>query len=749
MSRQKTTEVPVGEPLDLPFRPRARLLQLLGDELIGSARLAVFELVKNAYDADAGVVRVVLENIESPDASIIVEDDGDGMTLEAIRDIWLVPGHDHRARQRAALERTRRGRLPLGEKGLGRFAAHKLGNRIDVVTRARKRRECVVSINWADLIRQENLSDAMVRAIERDPIVFRGNHTGTRITISELRERNWTRGEVRRLQRQVTSISSPFEGVSDEFWPWLEVPGHEDWVTDVPDVGALLERAPWKFQFRFDEGRFDWKYCFRGVTGIELEPRTVGMIKQPLLVQPERDMDAFGIDQGPGRVRSRPVRADTSLADGIGPVVGNFHVFDRDRSVLNRLGESRLIENYLDENGGIRVYRDGIRVYNYGEPGDDWLGLDLRRINIPARRISRNIVVGAIELSLANSQDLKEKTNREGFVENLALRGLKQIVLGALTPLEVERKKDKDNIRKLTSGGRDPETKRIRQPLQQLRAAARRRNVGDEFEPLIDKVERDYDELRDSMLRAGLSGVGLAIVFHEVEHGVRALCDLIDAGGEYEAIRSRARELAGILEGFADLLRKGKRRPNSLNNLLRRVRDINRVRFRKHRVRLVCPALEDDASDVRSSFVFGLALGALNNLLDNAFYWLQVRWPEGDIDPPPEHEGTKREAEVRWPEENARPPGRAIHLSINLDLAAGPAIVIADTGPGLVDAPDELVRPFFSRRPEGMGLGLYYANLVMELGDGRLAFPDAGEADVPEEFNGAMLALIFPQENED
>ena len=726
MSRQRTTRVAVGEPLDLPFRPRARILQLLGDELIGSPRLAVFELVKNAYDADAGMVRVALRNIGRPDASIVVEDDGDGMTLETIRDIWLVPGHDHRARQRAALQRTRRGRLPLGEKGLGRFAAHKLGNRIEVVTRARKREECVVSIDWARLIRRKNLSDAMVRVTMRDPKLFLGGDTGTRITISDLRERNWTRGEVRRLQRQVTSISSPFEGGSDEFYPWLEVPGHEDWVTGVPDVTALMERAPWKFQFRFEDGRFDWKYRFRGVTGIKLESRTTEETEQPLLIQAERDMDEFDVDQGPRKARPRPVRADASLAEGIGPVQGEFYVFDRDRIVLSRLGESRLIESYLDENGGIRVYRDGIRVYNYGEPDDDWLGLDLRRINTPARKISRNIVVGAINLSLESSQGLKEKTNREGFVENPAFGRLKQIVLGALTPLEVEREKDKNNIRKITSGGRDPETKRIRQPLQQLRAAARRRRVDDELEPLIDKVERDYSDLRDSMLRAGLSGVGLAIVFHEVEHGVRALCELIEAGGEYEAIRTRARELAGVLEGFADLLRKGKRRPNSLKSLVRRVRDINRVRFRKHGVRLVCPALEDGAPDVRSSFVFGLALGALNNLLDNAFYWLRVRWPE----------------------ENADLPGRAIYLSINLDLADGPAIVVADTGSGLLDTPDELIRPFFSRRPEGMGLGLYYANLVMELGDGRLAFPDAGEADVPEEFNGAVLALIFPQENE-
>ena len=71
-----------GQNLRLPFKPRARLLQLLGDQLIGSPRLAVFELVKNAYDADAKTVTVRLEDIDSDDASIVVEDDGDGMTLE-------------------------------------------------------------------------------------------------------------------------------------------------------------------------------------------------------------------------------------------------------------------------------------------------------------------------------------------------------------------------------------------------------------------------------------------------------------------------------------------------------------------------------------------------------------------------------------------------------------------------------------------------------------------------------------------
>ena len=707
--------------LSLPFRPRARILQLLGDELIGSPRIAVFELVKNAYDADAGTVSVTLKDVESSGASIVVEDDGDGMTLRTIRDIWLVPGHDHRERQRTARKRTRLGRLPLGEKGLGRVAAHKLGNRIELVTRAKNEPECVVSIDWTALLQEKELSDAKVRVKTRDPLVFCRERTGTRITISGLRERVWTRGEVRRLQRQVTTIASPFNGGSDGFAPRLQVPEHEDWVTGVPDIEALLGRAPWEFRFTYDRGCFDWRYAFHGIGGIGVEPRELEKSGQPLLIEPDRDADVFGIEQG-GNRRTRRHTADVSFAKGIGTVGGEFYVFDRDPAVLSRLGESHLIRNYLDENGGIRIYRDGIRVYNYGEPGDDWLGLDLRRVNRPTRNLSRNIVVGAVELSLEDSPDLREKTNREGFVENRASRRLKQIVRGALVPLETERQKDKDTIRQLTGRGRNPET--IRQPLKRLRDAARKYNVLDELGPLIDRVESEYDELRETMLCAGLSGVGLAIVFHEIDHAVRSLCGLIEADGERAAIRSRAQELARVLTGFTDLLRKGRRERHSLKKLVARVFDISRVRFRKHGVRLDCPALEESFPDIESSFVFGPVLGALNNLLDNAFYWLRVRWPD---------DGSQ---------------GRAIYMNVNPDLAEGPSIVVADTGPGFSDEPEELVRPFFSRRPEGMGLGLYYTGLVMELGDGRLAFPDAREADVPEEFDGAALALVFPKETQ-
>ena len=150
------------------------------------------------------------------------------------------------------------------------------------------------------------------------------------------------------------------------------------------------------------------------------------------------------------------------------------------------------------------------------------------------------------------------------------------------------------------------------------------------------------------------------------------------------------------------------------------------LRFRHHRIQLVCPLLQGDGDGFHSRFAFGLVVGALNNLLDNALYWLRVRWPN-------------------LPEQG-EPPERKLYVDVSPDLEAGPAIVVADNGTGFQgDDPENLVRPFFTRKPEGMGIGLYYANLAMELNGGQLAFPQPGEVELPGEFDGAVTALIFKE----
>lgn len=704
------------EEFELPFRPKARLLQLLGDQLIGSPRLAVFELVKNAYDADAARVDVELGGLAAGDPYIQIVDDGVGMSLETIRDIWLVPAHGHREQQRNRNERTEKGRLPLGAKGLGRFAVHKLGDKIRLVTRAEDQRECVVDIDWAAMVSENMLSDANVQVRTRNPKVFHGEQTGTRITITELRHTSWSRGDVRRLLKQLTSIASPFDQVSDEFVTELYVPDHPEWIRDVPDVDAFLRRAPWYLHFRFENGRFDWEYEFRGITGIRVEPRQKEREDQPLKVPPPDNRDDT-LTTG-GR-RTEPVVAPKTFTDGIGPVEGTFYVFDRDKAVLAKIGDTQQLSGYLDDNGGVRVYRDGVRVYNYGEPGEDWLGLDIRRVNAPTRRISNNIVLGAIDLDLEHSSQLAEKTNREGFDENSAYDRLKRLVIGAIGEFEIERKIDKDAIRKLLKSGKAPTDDKVRKPLEKLRKVAKKTGAWEQLGPLINRVEKDYGDLRDTLLRSGLSNMGLTVVFHEVEHGVRALEKSIAAGVDRALLQELAKNLIHALDGFTEIIRKGDQKEQSLNQVVRRARDTANLRFRHHRVKLDCPAVADGVKETNSFFTFSLILAALTNIIDNAIYWLQVRWPDED-------EGERR-----------------IHIHIDPDFGGGPAIIVADNGPGFEDDPEAMTTPFFTRRPDGMGVGLYYANLVMEMNGGHLAFPDADEADVPEEFDGAVIALVF------
>jgi nitrogen fixation/metabolism regulation signal transduction histidine kinase len=105
------------------------------------------------------------------------------------------------------------------------------------------------------------------------------------------------------------------------------------------------------------------------------------------------------------------------------------------------------------------------------------------------------------------------------------------------------------------------------------------------------------------------------------------------------------------------------------------------------------------------------------NLIDNAIYWL----------------------------ENKGASNRQIYLGTTNELDDKPSIVIADNGPGFIDPPEYVIEPFFSRKPDGMGLGLHIANEVMKIHKGRLLFPEAADLSLPKQFTGAIVALQFPE----
>ena len=689
------------------FKPRARLLRLLGDELIRDPNIAIFELVKNAYDADASYARVEMKNVHDRHLGcIVVSDDGTGMDWDTLTGVWLEPGTDFRKRQRSdEMGRSAKfGRLPLGEKGVGRFAAGKLGDHVTLITRAKDQPEIVVEIDWEELIAHEYLSEALIPLRTREPRIFTGGRTGTMLEISSLRD-DWSRRMVRNAHRAITSMCSPF-GEPGDLKAELQVSPDRGWLSDLPDSKAVIEQALftatgkiWGVQGRGEY--LDYDYEFNPSRGMDrVSGRRTSERGYKL---PERPRNV--LDDG----------ASTSLADhAIGPVSFTLHIFDRDPQIFRLSSTDRTgVRQFLDQNGGIRVYRDGMRVYNYGEAGDDWLDLSGRRVNVPSARLSNNIVIGAFFVDLEQSGDLIEKTNREGFVENAAYRSFRDAVMRTVDLITYERNKDKLRIRNSYS----TPNQSLVDVVDDLRKMLHQRGMLDEISEYVDRLERQYIEMRDRLLTSAGAGLSLAMVIHEVEKGIGELKRAVERDASIDRIRELANHLSDLVDGLTYLTRRSGSSVERASRLVRQSLFNTEYRLQYHSIRAL-NGFEMGGEDFEIRCTRRLVIASLMNLIDNSIYWLDQKG--GD---------------------NA-----AVYIGPSQDFSAGPAIVVADNGPGFRDPPGLLVEPFISNKPDGMGLGLHLADEVMKAHGGMLHFPEAGEIALPPEIDGAVVALVFKGE---
>ena len=684
----------------LPFRPRSRLLVLLGDQLIRDSGIAVFELVKNAYDADASNVTLSMSDIGDTDkAQIVVEDNGSGMDWKTLTEVWLEPGTDHRIQQRLDNRRSKRyKRLPLGEKGVGRFAVHKLGQKVTVITRAKNQNEILVEIDWQEFEKERYLDDVQISIIERKPEIFTGSKTGTRLQISKLRN-DWTRGMVRKLYRSVTSISSPFNAPDDFTTTILlspdpgEVgnPRNPGWLEGLFNTADALSFALFHAQCNVSsEGLLSYTYDFKPLNGMSrVEPRKVKVSKL------EHD----------------ELRAIKNY--GIGEVVIDLYIFDLEAQILSFASvDKKGFREFLSQNGGIRVYRDGIRVYDYGEPENDWLGFGIRRVNNPVKTISNNQVLGTVSLKLDKSQDLIEKTNREGFVENEAYRAFQSSVLFSLSQIESERNKDKQRIRNAYS------SKSQKQPvlddISTLRDKLEKRNLGKELSPYVDRIEKQFIEVRDQLLTAASAGLSFSVVIHEVEKGIKELELAVDKNVDISRLRAIAKHLSELIEGLAYLFRQSGQRVEKASSIIRQSLFNVEFRLKAHNIEVI-NGLGLGNPDISVKCAKRLIISTIMNLVDNSIFWLQ-------------NKGKK---------------DKKIYIGTSNSLVGGPAIVFADNGPGFIDPPEYLTQPFFTRKPDGMGLGLHLASEIMKVHKGRLEFPEPKDVELSKGIQSAVVALVF------
>ena len=705
------------------IRARSHLLQLLGEELIGDERLAVFELVKNGYDADATSVAITVNVNGGRNQSIVVQDSGSGMTLADITGKWLELATDSRRKDRSVRSK-RFHRLALGEKGVGRIASFKLGRYVTLVTRAAGQPEYEASIDWDALLDQgDYLEDLGVRVrTNEDPALFAGKKTGTRIEISGLRRLNWTRGDLRSLYRMVTSLASPFN-TPDQFSVDFSAPGRDGDVADLISPDDFLEYAVWKFHFSLSGNSFDWDYAFNPPHWKGVRPQTMEMKGDRLPLIPRADQDG---------VKTRSRDTDDALLlreedlEGIGPIEGRIYAYYRRSEVLNATGNSSQVKSWLDDQTGVRVYRDGVRVFTYGERNDDWLGLNVRRINTPSGKLGTSSVVAAIDLDLDESHScLKEKTNREGFDQNEAYERLRRIVLSAFEHMERLHANDRKSLDDVIKGATDEKPLRFVEAIGHLKEGIKANKLDKNFARDVDAIEREFTSLRDVMTHAGMAGLNLAVIFHEVEREVDALAAAVDRGIDGKTIREQIDHLHQLLQGFAPLLKKNPRRIQLASDIVRVAMKTRQSRFKFHKVVFSAPLLQGEEPDFKIRGPSNLLSGALGNLVENSLYWTRFR---------------------KERDERNEPAAVLIRSSWDETSRSG-FIAVVDNGPGFAIERDRATEAFVTTRSGGMGLGLYFANLVMEQCGGQLTIHNADELrdeiDIPAPYDGAAVVMRF------
>jgi signal transduction histidine kinase len=700
------------------FKPRARLLIQLGDQLIKNESIALVELVKNSYDADANTVNIYMENPEDQDKGvIIIEDDGFGMSPEIVENVWLEPGADFKSEQiKNNKTSPKYKRLPIGEKGIGRFGVHKLGNVIELTTKADGFNEVYVKINWEDFNNYKYLNEVPINIIERSvPILFKNGKTGTNIVISKLRKK-WERGIAREVKRSITALASPFEN-NDSFLPTFDIVDKPGWFDGLLKWEDVKDFSLFRFKVTMkDNSITDFEYAFTPwSTMTKLFPREIN--SDNTLIETFKTLK-FKNENGKEEF--------FSLSNyKIGKVIFEGYVFDQDPFLL-KMGVSDKVgfKKYLRSNGGIKVFRDGLRVYDYGEPENDWLNLDFRRFQQPTKAISNNLILGAVYLDRKDSSDLEEKTNREGFVENDAYKAFRNSILHSLDIVETLRLIDKKRLKEIY--GPTPKSAPLATTLSEAKVYVEEKIKDSEVKTQIikylNKIEVDYKKVSENLLKAAGAGLSMSVVVHEVEKILYEVDKVLKIEKASERVLKLIKHLSSLIDGYAEIIRKSSQTTENISQLIDQSLFNTEYRLLSHKIEIIKQYKLYNGS-IKLKIAKNLLIGTIMNIVDNAIYWLDQK-SFALLE--------KKEIFIKKIFINIIEDEKFLYL------------IISDNGTGFLIPTDDITEPFVSAKPGGMGLGLHIASEIMEAQDGRIIFPNEGDFEIPNEFkNGATIVLSF------
>jgi signal transduction histidine kinase len=772
------------------FRVSARTILQLGGELISSDGIAFYELIKNAVDAGSKKVHVdvqmqlpldaiqklrtvveehgtvpkgdlkrlktevastiltdaprgdelreaisTAESLEellsaSLDAnSITFRDTGSGMTLGDLENIYLTVGTPHRLNER----KTGSQRVILGEKGIGRLSAMRLGHRLQVTTATvADTRWNELEIDWTEFGRDtgkllEEIEIAPRHGEKKDE---RTAH-GTTIHITDLNT-TWSAQKLASIATsELCRFTDPFTE-SNRFPIHLRFNGS---AVPIPRMNEILnEHAHAHVEARLSiEGKPDDPvsvlegkvlYLFSGSTGDPLSGRTMPFryenaeIASLLTKREDPDVDL-----------------DSVLR--LGPFSMKCLWFNRRLLKAIEIDDSTLdLKKAVRQwSGGLMVYRDGFRVPPYGSPDDDWLDLDRGALAAQGYKVNRAQLVGKVDISAKYNPHLRDQTNREGLrdcPEKRALAGLLKHILevefrGYLKEVDEEiRDRDRISFAAFTERLAEAEEK-INNSLNEL-AEIENEHPDLEISPLAKRLQRAFrsvvevvsevqdtvESVEDEKARVlHLAALGLSIekLAHELnrasKHALEALSQMDGSPNASSLKRSAVLQLQSLrkrLQNLDPLLTPARQTKQEfdLGKEIQSVLEGFQARFERHDIK---PKLVTKGEGpVKVTFVRAMFIQVLENLIDNSVYWLSV--------------GKRRKIADETPRE----------VRIVLDGNRN-VIEVSDTGPGIAPENRERVfRPFFTLKPagHGKGLGLYIAREIAEYHGGTLKLTEKG-----------------------
>ena len=705
-----------GDREPLSIRPYARLLTMLGEQLLKNERVALVELIKNSYDADAGRVDVIFEGFgkgmtAEGTSRILIQDNGSGMTLETVRNAWMNPATPAKYLEKRHGRRRTPGkrRVVQGEKGIGRFAVLKLARRISLITRpAGATSETVVLYDFSrfddDFVMEHGqekeifLDEIKVDWLQRKPERLAGASHGTVIEMEDLKG-SWNEPLIDALCRDVANLTDPISRLTrkrrrDKFEVRVICNGKRRVVSDVESerlrsliedkrvfaiAGRFVSRGCW---YRFDKGDGREKVSL-------YDNRIRGLWTWRRRYQGNQ----------------RKVAA-TRQSYQCGDFAFQFYIFDFARGIESRFELMQSEKDILKEHR-IYLYRDGIRVYPYGDPDDDWLNIDVTRGTGRAGNFfSNDQVIGWIDITQEGNPTLRDKTNREGLIETGGAADdfafLIRTFLSYIKQYPFGHYQQRQRRRRLAESARGGVVAKHLADFKRSLAKA-----GDRVRALeVSKIESEYRQERQVLthrveVTEDLAGVGLSVEM--ASHDIMLLMSRAQDIGLSLARHARERsmremqEQADMLVGVLQQIVSGMRDVQSLFKSSRRRRQRLKVEPILDKIHAIYGSLLAKldiaydktvvgASPLIASTTDGVIMQLLINLFDNAAYWLDTNGPTA----------------VR-------------EIRVTLDSERG-ELVFEDSGPG-VDSDDRpyIFDPFFSGKgQEGRGLGLYIARQLLQ-----------------------------------